>query len=85
MVYNDAAFDHLVYDEQQKDLVMSFVESHSGSGAVSKKHPKAMQDVIAGKGEFGFLLSSSDARPLFSFSRSVFSYTRHLIASCRLL
>ncbi|KAK3905393.1 hypothetical protein C8A05DRAFT_30798 [Staphylotrichum tortipilum] len=51
MVYNDAAFDHLVYNEQQKDLVMSFVESHCGSGTATQKHPKAMEDVIAGKGQ----------------------------------
>ncbi|KAK4183064.1 ATP-dependent zinc metalloprotease YME1L1 [Podospora australis] len=29
--WNDQAYDHLVYDEQQKDLVLSFVESHQGS------------------------------------------------------
>ncbi|GAB1313688.1 26S protease regulatory subunit [Madurella fahalii] len=56
MVWNDQAYDHLVYDEQQKDLIMSFVESHgSGEGgtsttAVQRRH-KAMEDVIAGKGQ----------------------------------
>ncbi|EFY94669.2 hypothetical protein MAA_09890 [Metarhizium robertsii ARSEF 23] len=28
MVCNDKAYEHLVYDPQQKDLVLSFVESH---------------------------------------------------------
>ena len=45
MVWNDTAFDHLVYDEQQKDLVMSFVEHHGAKQA-------AFDDVIIGKGEF---------------------------------
>ena len=44
MIWNDTAFDHLVYDEQQKDLVMSFVEHHG------KKQP-AFDDVIVGKGK----------------------------------
>jgi hypothetical protein len=44
-VWNDQAYDHLVYDEQQKDLVMSFVESHG--------HMQAqMEDVILGKGAY---------------------------------
>lgn len=44
MVWNDKAYDHLVYDEQQKDLVLSFVESHG--------HAKPqMEDVIVGKGK----------------------------------
>ena len=52
MVWNDEAYEHLVYDEQQKDLVMSFVESHCGGGGHGEqKQPRAMQDVIAGKGE----------------------------------
>ncbi|KAB5578162.1 P-loop containing nucleoside triphosphate hydrolase protein [Coniochaeta sp. 2T2.1] len=43
VVWNDEAYDHLVYDEQQKDLVMSFVESHD--------HTKSqVEDVIVGKG-----------------------------------
>ncbi|EFX00303.1 aaa family ATPase [Grosmannia clavigera kw1407] len=42
--WNDQAYDHLVYDEQQKDLVMSFVESHG--------HTRSrVDDVILGKGE----------------------------------
>ncbi|KAK4222477.1 ATP-dependent zinc metalloprotease YME1L1 [Podospora fimiseda] len=45
MTWNDAAYDHLVYDEAQKDLVMSFVESHGQSKV------RAMEDVIAGKGQ----------------------------------
>ncbi|KAK4159877.1 ATP-dependent zinc metalloprotease YME1L1 [Cladorrhinum sp. PSN259] len=45
MTWNDEAYDHLVYDEAQKDLVMSFVESHGQSKV------RAMEDVIAGKGQ----------------------------------
>ncbi|SPO04263.1 related to TOB3 (member of AAA-ATPase family) [Cephalotrichum gorgonifer] len=44
MVWNDTAFDHLVYDEQQKDLVMSFVEHHG-------KKQDSFDDVIVGKGQ----------------------------------
>ncbi|KAK4152287.1 hypothetical protein C8A00DRAFT_16389 [Chaetomidium leptoderma] len=53
VAWNDDAYDHLVYNEQQKDLVMSFVESHCGNSAAGqKKQPKAMmEDVIAGKGQ----------------------------------
>ena len=40
--WNDQAYDHLVYDEQQKDLVLSFVESH---GHTTHK----VDDVIIGK------------------------------------
>jgi hypothetical protein len=43
MAWNDRAFDHLVYDEQQKDLVLSFVENHSHAKPI-------MGDVIMGKG-----------------------------------
>lgn len=45
MTWNEEAYDHLVYDEAQKDLVMSFVESHGHSRV------RAMEDVIAGKGK----------------------------------
>ncbi len=31
MLWNDMAFDHLVYDEDQKDLILSFVENHSNT------------------------------------------------------
>ncbi|KAK2829901.1 hypothetical protein FQN49_007142 [Arthroderma sp. PD_2] len=42
--WNDEAYDHLVYDEQQKDLILSFVENHY--------HTKKMSDdVITGKGQ----------------------------------
>jgi hypothetical protein len=55
VAWNDQAYDHLVYDEQRKDLVMSFVESHSGirsgtSGPGEQGPSKVMEDVIAGKG-----------------------------------
>jgi len=57
MVWNDEAYDHLVYDEQQKDLVMSFVENH-GAAAEARKKSKVMEDVIAGKGEGLIMLLS---------------------------
>jgi hypothetical protein len=63
MSWNDEAYDHLVYNEQQKDLVMSFVESHcanSGSGTGTQKLPKAMEDVIAGKGKYLSIQSSQE-------------------------
>ncbi|KJR86328.1 AAA family ATPase [Sporothrix schenckii 1099-18] len=44
VAWNDQAYDHLVYDEQQKDLVLSFVESHGHT-----KHK--VDDVIIGKGD----------------------------------
>lgn len=44
MVWNDQAFDHLVYDEQQKDLVLAFVENHNNTTPMPG-------DVIKGKGE----------------------------------
>lgn len=44
MEFNESAFEHLVYDEQQKDLVLSFVENHD--------HVKSgVTDVIKGKGD----------------------------------
>ena len=45
MIWNDQAFDHLVYDEQQKDLVLSFVENHNKAG-----NEPSMRDVIIAKG-----------------------------------
>lgn len=42
--WNDEAYDHLVYDEQQKDLILSFVEHHYSSMKMS-------DDVITGKGQ----------------------------------
>ncbi|KAL1836218.1 hypothetical protein VTJ49DRAFT_5413 [Mycothermus thermophilus] len=48
MNWNDEAYDHLVYNEQQKDLVLSFVESHCST---RQKRPQVVEDVIAGKGE----------------------------------
>ncbi|KAK3384617.1 P-loop containing nucleoside triphosphate hydrolase protein [Lasiosphaeria ovina] len=44
MAWNDEAFGHLVYDEQQKDLVLAFVENHNRSAPL-------LGDVIRGKGE----------------------------------
>jgi SpoVK/Ycf46/Vps4 family AAA+-type ATPase len=51
MVWNDKAYEHLVYDEQQKDLVLSFVENHGQSKNV-------MEDVIVGKGQGLIILLS---------------------------
>lgn len=45
LAWNAEAFDHLVYDEQQKDLVMSFVENHG-----LQKKAAVLEDVIVGKG-----------------------------------
>ncbi|KAF2396114.1 ATPase [Trichodelitschia bisporula] len=45
MVWNDEAYDHLVYPEQQKDLILSFVENHRRPGT------QVVQDVIVGKGQ----------------------------------
>ncbi|KAK1585025.1 ATPase [Colletotrichum navitas] len=52
IVWNDTAYDHLVYDEQQKDLVLSFVENHGRGGR------SAMEDVIVGKGQGLIILLS---------------------------
>ncbi|KAF9869751.1 putative ATPase [Colletotrichum karsti] len=45
IVWNNEAYDHLVYNEEQKDLVLSFVENHG----ISKQHQ--VEDVIVGKGQ----------------------------------
>ncbi|QLI71406.1 uncharacterized protein G6M90_00g069670 [Metarhizium brunneum] len=36
MVWNDKACEHLVYDPQQKDLVLSFVESHGRASTLQR-------------------------------------------------
>ncbi|KAK3945706.1 putative aaa family protein [Diplogelasinospora grovesii] len=51
MVWNDQAFDHLVYDQEQKDLVLSFVENHNNMKPI-------LGDVIVGKGEGLIILLS---------------------------
>ncbi len=51
MEYNDQAYDHLVYDEQQKDLVLSFVEHHGTTNV-------EVEDVIMGKGNGLIILLS---------------------------
>jgi hypothetical protein len=43
VVWNDEAYDHLVYPEEQKDLVLTFVENH--------QRTKGVDDVIMGKGK----------------------------------
>ena len=64
MIWNDTAFSHLVYDVQQKDLVLSFVENHKpakyraqSSTAIDGKSPP-MDDVILGKGQGLIILLS---------------------------
>ncbi|KAK3314449.1 hypothetical protein B0H66DRAFT_480710 [Apodospora peruviana] len=60
LTWNDAAYEHLVYDEQQKDLVMSFVENHQHLTAptYTGNTTTALVDVIAGKGEGLIILLS---------------------------
>ncbi|KAF4996164.1 hypothetical protein FGRMN_4656 [Fusarium graminum] len=54
IIWNDRAYSHLVFDEQQKDLVLSFVENHNLANSASK----AMEDVIVGKGQGLIMLLS---------------------------
>lgn len=42
--WNDDAYDHLVYHEEQKDLVLTFVDNH-------KRLNHGVDDVIVGKGQ----------------------------------
>lgn len=72
MVWNDTAYSHLVYDDQQKDLVLSFVQNHnphrvasagpaassSASAASTSRPPAPMEDVIVGKGQGLIILLS---------------------------
>ena len=44
VVWNDEAYEHLVYPEEQKNLVLTFVEHHKGM-------EQGMDDVIMGKGQ----------------------------------
>ena len=50
--WNDEAYDHLVYPEEQKDLVLSFVENHK------RTRQGVDDDVIMGKGQGLILLLS---------------------------
>jgi SpoVK/Ycf46/Vps4 family AAA+-type ATPase len=52
--WNDEAYEHLVYPEEQKDLVLSFVENHQSTRAAGMD----MDDVIKGKGQGLILLLS---------------------------
>lgn len=73
IVWNDTAFSHLVYDDQQKDLVLSFVQNHysyrstmlaaseSSSASTSTCRPSIAaptDDVIMGKGQGLIILLS---------------------------
>jgi SpoVK/Ycf46/Vps4 family AAA+-type ATPase len=51
VVWNDEAYNHLVYPEEQKDLVLTFVENHQRMKA-------GVDDVIMGKGQGLILLLS---------------------------
>jgi hypothetical protein len=44
VAWNDQAYDHLVYQEEQKDLVLTFVENH-------QRTKERVDDVIMGKGQ----------------------------------
>lgn len=51
LIWNDDAYGHLVYQEEQKDLVLTFVENH-------QRLKTGVDDVIQGKGQgLIFLLS----------------------------
>ncbi|KAL7921885.1 hypothetical protein ACQKWADRAFT_294720 [Trichoderma austrokoningii] len=73
MIWNDTAYSHLVYDDQQKDLVLSFVQNHNphrvAASATSKAsssaltvsnstRPAPLEDVIVGKGQGLIILLS---------------------------
>ncbi|KAM0464905.1 hypothetical protein ACHAPV_001896 [Trichoderma viride] len=70
MIWNDTAYSHLVYDDQQKDLVLSFVQNHnshnvtsaskasSSALTVSNSRPTPLEDVIVGKGQGLIILLS---------------------------
>jgi hypothetical protein len=47
-MWNDEAYSHLVYHEEQKDLVLTFVENHQRLKA-------GVDDVIQGKGMPGHM------------------------------
>jgi SpoVK/Ycf46/Vps4 family AAA+-type ATPase len=51
VAWNDEAYNHLVYPEEQKDLVLTFVENHQRMKA-------GVDDVIMGKGQGLILLLS---------------------------
>ena len=44
ITWNDEAYEHLVYPEEQKDLLLSFVQNHQNANV-------GMDDVILGKGQ----------------------------------
>jgi SpoVK/Ycf46/Vps4 family AAA+-type ATPase len=64
MSWNADAFDHLVYDQQQKDLVLSFVENHNKKPrrAITSNSRRSsspyVDDVIRGKGQGLIILLS---------------------------
>ena len=48
--WNNEAYDHLVYSEEQKDLILTFVKNH-------QQMKEGLDDVIVGKGTFGVVLA----------------------------
>lgn len=52
MVWNDEAYSHLVYPEEEKDLVLTFVANHN------RMKSRTSDDVVAGKGQGLILLLS---------------------------
>jgi len=44
LIWNDEAYGHLVYPEEQKDLVLTFVQNHQ------RMNQGGIDDVIMGKG-----------------------------------
>jgi hypothetical protein len=44
VIWNEDAYGHLVYPEEQKNLVLTFVEHH-------RRTKEQMDDVIMGKGK----------------------------------
>jgi hypothetical protein len=45
LIWNDEAYDHLVYPEEEKNLVLTFVENH-------QRTKERVDDVIMGKGRW---------------------------------
>jgi hypothetical protein len=60
IAWNDEAFDHLVYPEEQKDLVLTFVENHKRTRRIAASNDENLvdDDVIKGKGKGLILLLS---------------------------
>jgi hypothetical protein len=62
VVWNDEAYGHLVYPEEQKDLVLTFVDNH-------QRLKGGVDDVIMGKGKPYYIVTISQFTDLASRSR----------------